>query len=183
MSSKALVIGVVALVILVGGYMLYTKNTEPNETAENTIGGESESTNESEGQPTGKKIAFSEFIKQGGSYKCTVNQYMEDMETKGTVYIDGDMVRGEYTVEAQGMTIDSTMIVRDGYTYSWSSMMPNVGYKIKAQSSGQADTSAGTSGSYAWNADQIGDYNCEAWRADAAMFTLPSNVTFTAVGS
>lgn len=132
--------------------------------------------------PTGKRMAFSEFIKQGGSYKCTVRQDVGGVQTEGTTYMSGGMIRGEYSTKVQGMDVNSTMIVRDGYTYSWTSMMPNTGFKVKVAANATGDTSAPTSGSYSFNAEQIGDYNCEAWTADASKFTLPSGVTFQEMG-
>jgi hypothetical protein len=125
-------------------------------------------------------MAFSEFLKQGGAYKCTVNQYMQGTDVQGTVFINGDKIHADYNIAVQGMTIDSSMTVRDGYSYTWSSMMPGTGYKSKVVTS--SDTSVGgtdTSGTYAWNAEQIGDYNCEAWNHDEETFALPTGVTFT----
>jgi hypothetical protein len=127
---------------------------------------------------SGKKMAFSEFLKQGGSYKCEVNQYVNEMETKGTTYINDGMIRGEYNTKVQNMNVDSTMIVRDGYTYSWTSVMPTTGFKAKVAEVVGGDAVAGPSGQYSFNATQIGDYNCEAWTADASKFTIPTNITF-----
>lgn len=130
------------------------------------------------GKPEGKKMAFSEFIKQGGAYKCTVSQLVEGIATKGVTYIDGTMIRGEYTTNAQGMSVDSTLIVRDGYTYTWTSMAPGMGFKAKAQE-GTGETNTPTSASYSFNAEQIGDYDCQPWSADASLFALPKDVTWT----
>lgn len=128
--------------------------------------------------PSGKKMAFSEFIKQGGAYKCTVNQLVEGIETKGVTYIDGKMIRGEYTTNTQGMSVGSTLIVRDGYTYTWTSMAPGMGFKAKVVE-GTGDTNAPTSASYSFNAEQIGEYDCQSWSVDASMFALPKDVTWT----
>lgn len=133
--------------------------------------------------PAGKKMAFSEFIKQGGSYKCTVNQSVGGVTSQGITYISGDMIRGEYKTNVQGMDVSSMMIVRDGYTYSWTSMMPNTGFKVKVAANATGDTSAAASGQYSFNAEQIGDYNCEAWTADASMFTVPTDVKFQEIGA
>src|SRR3989344_8600079 len=124
-----------------------------------------------------KKMAFAEFIKQDGAYKCTVTQNVEGTSTQGTTYINNGMVRGEFKTEVKGMSVDSNMIVRDGYTYAWSSAAPTMGFKAKVMmDSTNADAFA--SGSYSWNAEQIGDYNCEVWTADEAKFVLPKGVTF-----
>jgi hypothetical protein len=128
--------------------------------------------------PTGKKIAFSEFLKKGGSYKCTVTQTVANMTSNGTVYIDNTNVKGSFSTSISGQTIDTNMIAKDGYTYTWTSMSKGVGYKAKI-ASGAGDSTASTSATYTWNGSQIGEYNCEPWTADKAMFALPSSVTFT----
>lgn len=127
-----------------------------------------------------KKKAFTEFMKEGGSYKCTVNQYVENMETKGIVYLNDGMIRGEYTSRVQGLDIGTNVIVRDGFTYSWSSMTPTMGFKAKATQAGTTNygTDGKTSDAYSFNAEQIGDYDCQAWTADPAVFTLPTGVSF-----
>ncbi|MEJ0001841.1 MAG: hypothetical protein WDN09_01495 [bacterium] len=76
---------------------------------------------------SGKKVAFSQFVKQGGSYKCEVKQYLSDMDNTGTVYISGGNIAGEYNTVAEGRTIDTSFVMKDGYSYTWSSMMPNMG--------------------------------------------------------
>jgi hypothetical protein len=132
-------------------------------------------------QTAGKKIPFADFIKKGGAYKCTVNQYVQNVETKGTVYISGGDLRGEFSSTVAGMNFTSTFIRKDDYTYTWTSAMPGKGFKVKTQASAEANTDAKASGTYSWNAEQIGDYNCEVWATDASKFVLPAGVTFSDV--
>ncbi len=127
---------------------------------------------------SGKKMAFSEFIKQGGSYECTVNQNVSGTDTKGTTFISGGNIRGEYNTKTQGMSIDTNFIVKDGYSYTWTSMMPNIGFKTKVVASADANINAPTSGQYSFNAEQIGDYECKAWNADESKFAIPSTIKF-----
>ena len=129
--------------------------------------------------PSGKKIPFAEFINRGGSYTCTVEQYVENIDSKGKTYIHNGMIRGEFTSVMEGTTVDSTMILRDGYTYTWSSMMPTMGFKVAAQPPENVNTDTSTSGTYSFNAEQIGDYNCESWTPDLSQFELPEGVVFT----
>lgn len=131
-------------------------------------------------QPDGKKMAFSQFMKQGGSYQCTVRQYVNDIDTEGTVYLNDGLMRGEYSTTVQGKNIDATIIVRDGFAHTWTSMAPTMGFKSKIVEDPETG-SAGTTGTYSYNADQIGDYDCQPWTADASLFVLPSEVTFREV--
>ncbi len=130
-------------------------------------------------KPTSKKIAFSEFIKQGGSYKCMVTQTVATMTTMGTVYLDNGKVKAEFEVSVAGQTISTSMIIRDGYSYTWTSNSPTKGFKTKIATGGQGNSSTGTKGTIVWDGSQIGDYSCEPWVAEASMFEIPKTVTFT----
>lgn len=178
MTSKSILGVIVAVVVIGGGYYMYSQS---NMSSDEMMEG-SEMSSDSGSQMSDKKMAFESFIKQGGSYVCTVHQSVEGTESEGTVYIDGGNIRGEFNSTVQGMAMSTSLIVKDGYSYTWTSMMPSMGFKAPVDQGAGADSSTGTSGSYSWNAEQIGDYNCEAWSADASKFALPAGVTFTEAG-
>jgi len=169
--SKTIAGILVVGVVVVGGYFIF-KGKTPESTA--VTKGE-----QTEAKPaeTGKKMAFSEFVKQGGSYKCDVKQAMSDIQNSGTVYMSGGKMRGEFSTIAEGRPMQTSFIFRDGYSYTWSSMMPSMGFKMKVATD-TASTSGDASGTYSWNAKQIGDYNCVAWTGDETKFTVPTSVTF-----
>jgi hypothetical protein len=185
MSNKVIAIVVGVVVVLGGAYYAMKGGSagdansiavgEQNPAMQNGNSSGVESTN-----PSGKKMSFDAFIKQGGSYMCTVNQNVEGIESKGTVYVNGGNVRGDFKTSVSGMNIDTMFLTKDGYSYSWSSMMPGKGYKAKVTASG-GGTGAGTSGQYSFNAEQIGDYNCEVWAVDSSKFAMPSGVVFTEI--
>lgn len=183
--SKTMIVVLVVGVIIVGGYFIMSKNkikdsvlTENTETV-NT--GAEMTTKEAE-QPTGKKMAFSQFIKQdSGSYKCEVKQYMSDFENSGTVYINKGNIRGDFSTVAEGQKMDSSFIQKDGYTYNWSSAAPNMGVKIAVTTNTESGTDAQMQGTYSWDAKQIGDYTCQEWVADESKFSVPTSVTFTEI--
>lgn len=171
--QKKLIILVILVAVVVGAYFVFGGSKEvKNEELGNT----------NDEQPSGKKMAFSQFLKQGGAYKCEVKQYMSDFENSGTMYISGKNMRGEFSTVAEGKTMTSSFISRDGYSYTWSSMTPGMGFKIKAEAE-TSNESAGVNGTYAWSADQIGDYNCESWVVDTTKFELPKDVTFQEIKS
>ena len=89
------------------------------------------------------------------------------------------MIRGEYSTKIQNMDVASTIIVRDDYTYSWTSALPNTGFKIKMDANATGSASVNNPSSYGFNAEQIGDYNCESWIPDLSKFAVPTNITFT----
>jgi len=160
--SKTLTLLLAIGVIIVGGYWMFNRQKS----------GENQNTDTSvKGEMNNKKMAFSELFKQGGAYKCEVSQYVENVKTKGTTYINNGMLRGEYSTKVEGADIESITIIRDGYTYSWTSALPNTGFKIKNE------ISESTSDTFGY-AEQIVDYNCEAWTVDQSKFTIPANIAF-----
>lgn len=180
---KIFFFSILAVIIIgIGVFAFMDKqNRGPRETLENPNTEEvAEVDSVTETTVPEKKMSFGQFVQQGGSYKCTVDQYINgdySNATEGEVYIDGGMIRGDYVVEAQGMSLDTSVIVRDGFVYSWTSLAPNgVKVPVDMNASSQADTAM--SGAYAWNADQIGDYDCVDWNADASLFVVPADITF-----
>jgi hypothetical protein len=176
MTQKNIIISVVvAVVIIVSGYFIYTSN-KASETASSTTVGTNNGGTVGSNTTGGKKIAFSEFIKKGGSYKCTVYQSVGGATTEGVTYFSNGKIRSEYNTKVQGISVSTTLIVKDGYTYSWTSSAPTTGLKVKLAS---VSTGTGTSGSYSFNADKIGDYNCQPWTVDTTRFDLPTGVIFS----
>lgn len=175
---KALIIVILVALAAAGGYFAFRPDANKE-----TASPEENSTTSTE-TPTGKKMAFSQFVKQGGSYKCTVNQYLGEVggaSTQGITYIDKGMIRGEYSTQAQGISINSTFIVRDGYSYTWTSMAPTMGFKSKVVENPEVNANASASGSYSYNSEQVGDYDCQVWTSDPSLFNIPSEVTFREV--
>lgn len=159
----------IVAVVVVGGYFLLTSKKAVD------------TNTEVRGEET-KKIAFSELVKQGGSYKCDVKQAMSDFENSGTVYMNGSNLRGDFSTIAEGRPIDTSFIFRDGYSYTWSSALSTMGFKMKVPANAEMNGAIDASGTYGWSANQIGDYNCEPWTVDQSKFALPAGMTFTEIG-
>ena len=175
------ILGIIATAAIVTGIIIAVK--KPTQPAP-----ESSGTNQVEQHQVatgGKKIPFSDFMKKSGSYQCTVNQNLENysMTAQGTVYLDNGKIRGDYTASYNGKSFTGSTIIRDGFAYTWTSMM-NIGWKVPvAQTDGNASSNVKVSGNtYSFNAAQIGDYDCKPWTADASKFTVPTNLTFQVVG-
>lgn len=162
----------VAIIVVVGGYGVVKNKSADVSTQE----GQMDNNAPVYSTETGKKMAFSQFVKEGGSYKCEVKQSITDFDNTGTVYLSDGNMRGEFSTVAEGKTMDTSFIFKDEYMYSWSSALPNMGFKMKVDPT--VDAGSDASGTYSWNADQIGDYNCEVWTTDSSKFALPSGVTF-----
>lgn len=131
---------------------------------------------------SGKKMSFSAFINYDkGAYRCTVDQYLNEMDSDGVVYLENGKMRGDFATVAEGRKIKSSFIIKDGYQYFWSDAAP-MGMKMAVQPGATGSASAQAQGTYSWSADQIGEYDCQPWvtkENHEARFALPSGVTFT----
>lgn len=171
-TATKIAIGVaIAAVLGAAGYYGFRNQTPgTQETATETQSGS---------ESSGKKMAFSQLATQGGTYKCTVTQITKDVMSKGTVYLDRGLVSGEFSVAyGNGTSMQTAFIMRDGYTYTWTSAAPTAGIKIQNP---PATEGQGGNTPNGFILDEIGEYDCEEWKADASKFVVPKTITFTAI--
>lgn len=177
--TKIKIIVALAGVVVLGGIFYWTANNKTSDSKES-----SSNVNDMVSQDQ-RKMAFADFVEanRDGSYKCSVDQYIDggfEQKTTGTAYVHNGMIRGDYNTVAQSMSIDSSVIVRDGFVYSWTSISPfGTKVEIKNEASMESDNSAGgTQGSYSWNSEAIGEYQCDPWALDQTVFEIPASVQF-----
>jgi hypothetical protein len=145
------------------------------ETATSTQNGTSTVVQES-GKTTDTKPPFISVLQKGGKYKCLISQPLGQMISTGVVYINNANVKADFKVEIMGKTINTTMIVKDGYMYSWSSGSPTTGTRTKMPASNSVNSAS--SSVKTWNGELVKDYSCEEWSVDTKLFDLPSTVLF-----
>lgn len=126
-----------------------------------------------------KKIAFSQLVRQGGTYKCSVTQNIGNVTTQGLVYMDKGFVRGEFKAPYNGQVVSVSFLMRDGLTYVWNSMAPTQGVTMKNNVNIQTGTNVNASPDE--YLDQIGDYTCDAGTFDASVFVIPTTIKFKAL--
>lgn len=99
----------------------------------------------------------------------------------GVVYVSGGKVRGDFSTQEQGQSVNSHMIVDGNTSYIWTEGQ-KTGIKTTFEAnagtnpSTSASPEAGQSG--AMDAQTPQDYKCEGWSADPTLFSLPAGVTF-----
>ncbi len=163
--AAVVILGLVHLLKETGSF---AKNEQPTSTS-----------TEARASDTSKKMPLSKLAFEGETYKCSVSQTAQNTLSTGTVYLDRGLVRGDFTVKYGESSMQSTFIMRDGYTYTWTSAAPTTGVKIKNDTTATVGAAINTPNGFFL--DEIGDYSCEAWKADASKFILPTSVTFTAI--
>ncbi len=159
--------GIIVGIIIVGGGAWYftsgSSDTAPT-TGEETV--MEESTDAPEGAGT-----FAELMARTGSWTCDASAQHEGGGSSGTVVMNNGKLRGDFTSTMSGITVSSSFIGRDGYMYTWTSMLPQ-GFKVAI------DASTGTSGGQGIDPSTQVEYSCAPWSADESKFELPSGITF-----
>ncbi len=174
-----LIIAIIAVLAVAGGGYAVWKNKSADKTEVKV----DDKVEVKDTAANGKKMAFSQFIKQKGSYECDVHQLVGDVDTKGKVFLDNGKIRANFNTEANGSEITGSVIVRDGFAYTWTSFFPT-GFKIavKEDNDGNLEGNVTSDGKqYSWNANKIGDYDCVTWTADPKQFEVPETITFNEV--
>lgn len=116
----------------------------------------------------------------GKNLSCTFSTDNEQGQTSGTVYIAGEHMRGDFTNNNPNSgTLTSTMIKEGDWMYSWTSSS-NQGVKMKFS---EIEASTDTKANQYVDPSQQVDYDCKPWTVDRAIFTPPTNITFTDVAS
>lgn len=159
-----------------GGYV-YLQNKENNLSKTDTVASESTKPEEASEQPQQKKMAFSEFVKKDGSYECDVHA-TADFGSDGKVFLNNGDIRGDFSTIAEGISVDSSVLIKNGFTYVWSKTFPQAAVKIQNIETENSNSTNNSSGVYFWNAQQVGDYNCYPWENDETKFVIPTNITF-----
>ena len=115
-----------------------------------------------------------DLYKRGGKMTCTMTTVQDGMEMDGTLYMDGKKMRSEFKGAVQGMNIEMNTIIKDGFSYTRSSMS-NEGRKMVYDESemeeGMNDAATDT------DVDTPMNFTCKRG-VSGADFDLPSNIEF-----
>ncbi len=172
---------VVVLVVAVGGFLFYTssKGPAPLETPADT----------KSASPLGKLSgqAFSgtlaELVSQKGFLKCSFRKTENGSEVSGTTYVSGGRIRTDYSVNVPAVkqTFEGHMIYNGDSAYTWTSVMPNQGFKVKISSIAELapKSTLGNTQNQSLNIMAANDYTCSPWAPDATVFNIPGDITFT----
>jgi len=169
-----IIIGILALV-LIGSAVAFTQLNKSSKTpVQPAIVGEEKA------QPTESisRGSLKSLLSMRENTTCTISYSADQMETKGTVYISGKKMRGDYIIKgADRKEIESHIITDEMYMYSWSSGTPQ-GVKIKIDQTPNVTPSSGSQSQTA-ELDREVDYKCSSWTVDNSKFTPPSDIKFT----
>lgn len=194
MSKNGITLLVVIVAIVGGGYWLLTSKTinveksagNPTDRMTTDDVSKIDSVDNSK-TTTSDSQKLSDVMAAGKDVVCTFTSSDPNAENSGTVFVSGKDVRGDFAsdVKTVSMKIESHMIQKDGYVYTWTNTMPQ-GFKAKvvmAQDSGNAMATGKMSGSQSFDFNTSYNYNCKDWQKDTSKFTLPSSIIFSEIPS
>lgn len=167
------IIGAIVAIVILGGGGWYA-TTHTHETAA-PAAGTSTSAAETDGSFTGSLRALAA---RGGSYVCTMHTDSGNVPTDGTIYVSGENIRGDFSSNAPQIGTVDTHMIADGTTlYLWNSLLPQ---GIKSTEMTEETTDASSGNGTTLDVNRSYTYDCKAWSADASMFVVPADITFTA---
>ncbi len=109
-----------------------------------------------------------------GNARCTVTSEANGVTSNGVVYVGNGKVRGDFTSTVpQFGAVESHMIVRDGFVYTWSSMATQ-GIKMAVNSETSVSSDPEQPNPY----DATYSYDCDSWTPEEGQFTIPSTINF-----
>ncbi len=108
--------------------------------------------------------------------KCTFN----NGQTNGTIYVSAGRMRGDFASKTGDTTAQSHMIISNNIAYVWVDGL-NQGYRMPFESLSASSSNNQASGGV--DADAKVATNCGPWAATDASFSLPTNISFNAVGT
>lgn len=119
--------------------------------------------------------SFFDLATRGGNYACDISSTGVSNDTKGTVYVSGTTVRGDFTSTVGGSAMESHMLKLDDSVYVWGGGLEQ-GIVMKATAMTGSDSPA-TQGTGVSGTQEYG-WDCRATGSDASMFVKPSNIEF-----
>lgn len=115
--------------------------------------------------------SFFDLASRGGNYACDISSTGTNNATKGTVYVSGTNVRGDFTSSVGGSMVESHMLKLGGTVYVWGGGMEQ-GIMMKATAM-EGQGSAATQGQGVSGTQEYG-WNCRATGTEASMFVKPN---------
>lgn len=116
-------------------------------------------------EPQTLQGTLKDLFTSGKSVKCSFdNNSTDSAKVTGIVYVSGGKVRGDFSPA-------SHMVVDGQTSYLWTDMSKQ-GMKFAMTTS---DKTQGP------DLNQQVGYSCQDWNSDATMFTLPADITFSAI--
>jgi hypothetical protein len=177
MNKKTLIIGVILLLLLVGGALVFSKKS----VAPQKDNGEKMVKQAKPADTQSAMMSLSELLTSGKTQSCSYD-YTDDTTGKmsGKVYISGGKMRSDYSITDKTGKETTGSVINDGTNmYMWSSSMAE-GIKIAVTEEMKKDmaNAQGKAAKYVDMNKKV-NYHCDVWTLNTTSFVPPTNVKFT----
>ncbi len=174
-----LILLVVAVVLaLGGGVYLNTHKDKVQDEGELKVNS-NVSTDVSASTTVSSNGSLRSLLARGENSICTFNQTNGSSSARGTIYISGNMMRGDFVGSFNGGVAMTSHMLRNGNeVYVWSGAQGaqmNWGGMMAASNSTKVKSNV--------DLDQKVNYSCSSWTPDSTKFTLPTDVHFTNISN
>ncbi len=176
MNKKTLIIGVILLLLLVGGALVFSKKS----VAPQKDNGEKMVKQDKAAGTQSAMMSLSELLTSGKTQSCSYD-YTDATTGKmsGKVYISAGKMRSDYSITDNTGKETTGSVINDGTNmYMWSSSM-NQGIKIAVTEEMKKDmaNAQGEAAKYVDMNKKV-NYHCDAWTMNTTSFAPPSNIQF-----
>lgn len=166
------VVLVLAVLAVIGAGVYNARQNESEDTEDSEFEGDMAATTSA--QMSGSRLR--DLFNLGRDAVCTFSGSESGVESFGTVYVSGNMMRGDFTMKATSTgTVNTHMVRKSDEVYVWTgaqgAKMDIGDLLVKSTTTAQSNASL--------DLDRRLDYKCESWGKDESKFALPSNVKFT----
>ena len=170
-------IGLVIIVLLAGGAVLFFKNrSSDKDTKDSSTTSSTETAKKTEQTPKSNQYnsSIKSIIAMGKSVKCTFSFVDAGVTSAGTAYFAADKrARVDFKNSGGDKNLDGSMILTADKQYVWD-QTKKIGSTF--DTTGVAKQSNGGISS-----DKVIDFQCNDWTLDAAVLTPPADVRFVAL--
>lgn len=173
---KILFAALILIIILFGGYYIIRSShtTKPGQTKTTMAQNKVSKT------PITLQGTLKNLLDSNKSEKCTYSANAGSSLLNGIVYVSDGKMKGDFTSGInKAATVSGHIIIDSPNAYIWTDISKN-GLKFSLASL-TASNSAGVLNTQAPNLNQQVSYSCQNWKADNSVFTLPANISFTAL--
>ncbi len=174
LKQKQIIIAVIVLVLLLlglGGYLMFGKNTAPQQ---------NQTSNTTPGQQTTNSAMNSlmNLITSGSNVTCDYNLPTDEngYSVKGTVYLSQGNMRGDFVTITEGKSTNMSMIRKGNDNYIWGDAI-EAGIKMTLDPE-DLQTETNEASKYVDLNKEV-DMRCNPWGVDQSKFNPPTNVKFT----
>lgn len=182
MKNKYILIGVIILLILAGGwYFMVGSNKSQTATSDSMM-------KKQDAQSGSQMTSLTDLLSMGKNQACTFSySKAETGSSQGTAYISGKKIATSFsTTTPDGKKMTGNMINDGMYMYTWTSDTKQ-GYKIPITESMQeqiedAKNNPEQAQKQYMDPNAKIEYNCSGWNVDESTFTPPSDITFMELG-